>query len=972
MLVRMKKLLTFSLCLLLVLSGALSMGVYAQKDEQKVVRVGWYESAFHHTDQFGRRSGYGYEYQQRIAVYTGWTYEYVEGSWSELIEMLMAGEIDLLSDVSYTEARAQKLLYSAEAMGAEDYHAFISPDNTEITPEDFSTMNGKRVGVNKNSIQEQLFIEWAKNHDVHPHLVELSGKTPELLDMLAHGEIDVLVTLDSYGGLADVVPVCKIGAADSYFGVNMNRPDIKRELDVAMNRIFEENRNFNKQLAEQFNETGALSSFLSKEEKSWLDAHGTIRVGYRESFLPFCAQDEHSGELTGALKDWLAFAETCEKNARLDFETIPYPTAEEALEALKNGEIDCAFPVNISAYDSEQRGIIVTDPLVSTEMFVAVRRADKLSVSPEREMRVAVMEGQPSDVTFLKAYFPNWQMVNCASIGDCFRAVGQDAADCTLVSNYRISRVSGLCTKYRLSTLTTGESSTLSMAMNREDDALYSIINKVNQLMPKDKVNTMLTSYAFTGERVTFMDYLRDNLLMVLSAAAITIFVLLMLILRNVRSEKNVSEGRRIISETERDHLTRLYNRSFLLAYANRIVQEHPDKAMDAVVVNIERFHTLNTLNGRSFGDEVLRALGGEVSAFLAGDDGIAGRVESDRFDIFCAHREDYHEVLNRLQTHLNETFRNADIRLRMGVMPWQKGVAPEQMFDCAWSACSMVRGDFKTHLMVYNEDLRHREMYSQRLQNDLARALEEHELDVYYQPKFAIQTERPTLSSAEALVRWRHPELGLIPPCDFIPLFERSGQITAVDKYVWAEAARQTAAWRDQFGIRLPVSVNLSRVDIFDPELIPTLDGILSRNNLACADFKLEVTESVYTENADHLIRVIGQLRAKGYEIEMDDFGSGYSSLNMLSALPIDVLKMDMAFVRNIERNERDFRLVRLILDIARYLKVPVVAEGVETETQLRLLRDAGCDLVQGYYFSRPLLAADFEKTILADAAKK
>jgi EAL domain-containing protein (putative c-di-GMP-specific phosphodiesterase class I) len=159
---------------------------------------------------------------------------------------------------------------------------------------------------------------------------------------------------------------------------------------------------------------------------------------------------------------------------------------------------------------------------------------------------------------------------------------------------------------------------------------------------------------------------------------------------------------------------------------------------------------------------------------------------------------------------------------------------------------------------------------------------------------------------------------------------------------------------------------VNLSRVDVFDPNLIETLDGVLERNGLQSCDLKLEVTESAYTENAEQLIRVINELRAKGYEIEMDDFGSGYSSLNMLSSLPVDVLKMDIDFIRNIERNEKDFRLVELIIDIARYLKVPVVAEGVETANQLKLLKNAGCDLVQGYYFSKPLPAGEFERKIL------
>ena len=968
----MKKLALFLLCLVLAMTFVAPFSARGVVPEAKVVRVGWYESAFHRTDSFGRRSGYGYVYQQRVATYTGWTYEYVEGSWSELLEMLIAGDIDLLSDVSYTEERARKILYSAESMGSEDYHAFIAPDNKAISPDDFSTFNGKRVGVNKNSIQEQMFIDWAKNHDVHPEIVELTEKTPELLDMLARGEIDVLVTLDTYGRKADVVPVCKVGAADAYFGINKNRPDLKRELDVAMNRILEDNRNFNQQLTEKFNEASSISSFLTADEKDWIAEHGTIRVGYLDGYMPVCSRDPATGALTGALADILSFAQTSELNTRLSFETHPFESVEAALQSLGAGEIDCVFPVCLSTYDGEQMGAIITDTYIRSEMYAAVRNDDQQGVSPERVMTVAGPANNPNYQTFLKDNFPNWKPVGFDSTEDGFKAVAAGDADCVLVSNYRLNRVHALCNKYKLSTLTTGQSMDLSFAVNKADDCLYSILNKVSRLIPPATVNASLTRNAFTGERVTFGEFLKDNLGFVVAGAAMIVSVILLLLLWSVRAESKASAGRQLISEAERDPLTKLYNHSFFIAYVNRLYREHPDRPMDAVVMNIERFHVLNTLNGREYGDEVLAALGAEINDFLHENDGIAGRMEGDHFDLYCAHRDDYRALLGRFQGQMNAMSRNATIRLRMGVMPWQKGLAPAELFDRAWSACSMVRGDYKTHLMVYDEELRRRDLFNQSLQNDLDRALDEHALEVYYQPKFNIKADPPRLASAEALVRWRHPELGVISPADFVPLFERSGQISAVDRYVWDETARQVAEWRQKYGIELPVSVNLSRVDVFDPDLAQTLDGIVEKHGLNRANLKLEVTESAYTENADHLIRVIGQLREKGYEIEMDDFGSGYSSLNMLSSMPIDVLKMDMAFIRNIERNERDLHLVELIIDIARYLKVPVIAEGVETENQLKLLRDAGCDLVQGYYFSPPLAAGDFEQKILRPAMGK
>ena len=962
----------FALCILLALALLMSWAAQGEGGKEagsKVVRVGWYESAFHRTDSFGRRSGYGYEYQQRIATYTGWTYEYVEGSWSELLEKLIAGEIDLLSDVSYTEERAEKILYSAEAMGSEGYHVFIAPTNTEIRPDDFSTLNGKRVGVNKNSIQERLFIDWSESHGVTPKIVESTEKTPVLLEMLAKGEFDALVTLDTYGNSADVVPVCKVGYAESFFGINKNKPELKNELDVAMNRIFEDNRDFNQQLTERFNRSSSVNSFLSTDEKEWFEGHGAIRVGYRDDFLPYCDYDEAQKALDGALDDFLIFAGTAEKNAQLAFETKPYATTEDALKALTDGEIDCVFPISLSAYDGEQIGVVVTDPFVRTEMYAVVRSSDRTGISPDSEMSVAILKRHLSHDTFVKDYFPNWTVVYTDSNEESFKAVASDEADCTLVSGYRLNRISDLCGKYKLSALATGDTMNLSFAVRREDDCLYSILNKITRLMPDTAINSTLTYYGFRDERVTFGEFLRDNLVYFMTAVALIALVILILVLRTAKTEAKVAEGSQIISEAERDPLTGLYNWNFFMVYANRLFRGKPDKPMDAIVLNINRFHSINDLHGRDFGDKVLCELADEIRSFLDTTDGIASRFEADRFYIYCAHQDSWQPLFERIQTRLNNLMNDATIRLRMGVKPWQEGMDPVAQFDRARTACSRARGDFKAKLMVYDTAMGQREERDQRLLNDIGRGLERREFKVYYQPKYAIQPEEPELSSAEALVRWEHPELGLIYPDEFIPLFERSGQISALDNYVWAEAARQIAEWRDRVGVELPVSVNLSRVDVFDPELGATMDGLLERYNLTPKDLKLEVTESAYTDNADQLIHVIGQLREKGYEIEMDDFGSGYSSLNMLSSMPVDILKMDIAFIRNIESSEKDFRLVELIVDIARYLKISVVAEGVETVNQMKLLKDTGCDLVQGYYFSRPLPADEFEQKILRKA---
>ncbi len=441
-------------------------------------------------------------------------------------------------------------------------------------------------------------------------------------------------------------------------------------------------------------------------------------------------------------------------------------------------------------------------------------------------------------------------------------------------------------------------------------------------------------------------------------------------IVKRVSRIIELNDGRQLIRSAEKDKLTGLYSRNFFFEYTNRLYSNSSEKHMDAIVLNIEQFHTVNALNGRDFGDEVLRTIGDEISRFLMETEGLAGRSESDCFEIYCLPQPDYRALLERIQDRANTISQNVSIHLRMGVKPYREGVPPVLMFDQARAACSMVRGNYQKPLMIYDEDMRMQELLNRRLLNDLRAAAEERQFMVFYQPKYDIQCDPPRLSSAEALVRWNHPEMGFVSPGNFVPLFEGNGLVGIVDSYVWQEAARQIREWREKYHFTLPISVNLSRSDVLDPTLVDRLVNLMETNNLEFGMLKLEVTESAYTENAQHMLEVIGKLRSLGFEIEMDDFGSGYSSLNMLSDMPIDVLKMDMNFIRNIETNETDRRLVSLILDIARYLNVSVVAEGVETKGQLEILRAGDCDLVQGYYFSKPLPPEEFEKLIQKEIA--
>ena len=433
-----------------------------------------------------------------------------------------------------------------------------------------------------------------------------------------------------------------------------------------------------------------------------------------------------------------------------------------------------------------------------------------------------------------------------------------------------------------------------------------------------------------------------------------------------------LSEDKSIIRSTERDKVSGLYTRSYFFAYLQQMVQRL-EKPMDALVLNLDRFHLINELFGRDEGDRVLAYIGELISEKLSELRGIACRSESDTFFLFCERQEEYESLMEEMQSKLAAFAKSRSLRLRAGIYSCEEHESdPEAWFSRAKSACDRIRGQYGSLATRYNNELYERTVFHERLIGDIDDAINRRDFVVYFQPKYRIQGECPVLTSAEALIRWIHPELGFISPGEFIPLFEQNGLIRRVDHYVWRSAAEQIKCWREQYGMSIPISVNVSRVDIFDPELEKKLCDILDEFSLAPDDLMLEITESAYADSADRLIEVVNSLRDKGFKIEMDDFGSGYSSLNMLTEIPIDVLKIDMQFIRRMLLDDKNLKLVRLVMDIAEFLDVPVVAEGVEEEEQLNVLRKMGCDIVQGYYFSPPLPAERFGELIRQECQRR
>lgn len=412
------------------------------------------------------------------------------------------------------------------------------------------------------------------------------------------------------------------------------------------------------------------------------------------------------------------------------------------------------------------------------------------------------------------------------------------------------------------------------------------------------------------------------------------------------------------------DELTGIYNKQAFYAKTKEMLLDNSDKNFDLLRINIERFKVLNDLFGESTGDKLLRYIGKflkEINLPLC----VSGRLYADNFVVcYEAGKGDSRRMINTLQMVADSFAINNRTILSFGLYRIDDKTLPVSvMCDRANMALWKAKGNFKNPYCEYDEKMRQQVLKEQKIINAMERAIQNKEFTLYLQPKYDI--EKGTIIGAEALVRWISLENGFISPGDFIPVFENNGFVYEVDKFIWEESCRYLRKWLDEGREVHPISVNVSRIDLYTPKLVQHLVNLREKYQLPSQYLELEITESAYTEDPEQIITITRQLREAGFEILMDDFGTGYSSLNMLKDIQIDVLKLDMGFLKSSDYSAKGGNILTAILKMAESLKMQTIAEGVETKEQVEFLKSIGCRYVQGFYYSKPLPVGEFEKLI-------
>ena len=623
---------------------SLPLSVFAEESGKKTVRVGWHESPHFITDAYGRKNGYSYEYQRKVAAYTGWEYEYVEGSWTELMEKLKKGEIDLMSDVSYTEERTNDMLFTSIPMGTEIYYIFTSTRNKDISSKDVTTLNGKRIGVTLGSVQKDFLLEWEKTHGVTAQIVEMNCDEEEAFKELDKS-VDAVVTMDTYGSAANVLPICKIGTSEFYFAVSKKRPDLRDELDAALNSIQDENKYYNQQLHDKYLKNTETSKFMNQNEKDWLAKHGSIKVGYQDNYLAFCAKDPATGELTGALKDYLDYAAQAFDTLNLKFEPVCFPTSSAAIEALRRGEIDCVFPGNLTDYDAEQLDLVMTPALMRTEMVAVVRASEQKEFLRKTPIIVAVNEGNTNYDIFLADHYPTWQRRYYKDTPAGLDAIAKSEADCVIISGYRFNNISKQCEKLRLTTVYTGVEMDYCFAVAEGQTELYSILSRVTTVVPESVVHTALTYYSTEDVKTSLIDIVKDNILIILSVVAVILLIIADLVFHTVRAEKKATQKENEVKDLNRkafvDSLTSVRNKSAYTEYKQKL-QERLDKEEDidlaVAIFDCNYLKEVNDTYGHEKGDIYLKNACQLVCKVF--DHSPVFRIGGDEFAVFLTNED--------------------------------------------------------------------------------------------------------------------------------------------------------------------------------------------------------------------------------------------------------------------------------------------------------------------------------------------
>lgn len=964
--------------LLMVCAAVLSIPACAESEE--TIRVGVYnKDSYHVIDDQNRNSGYDYEYLREIAEYTGWKYAFVEGSWQECVAMLESGEIDLLGGVEMQADRLETMCFASQPSAYSASCLLIDCDSDRYAYEDYAAFDGIRIGIMSESTYAGKLEKYSQEHQFSYSLKEYETEK-QLNEALRQGEIDC-IGLSDFRNLGPYKIIARFGDTTRYYATSKKRCDLREKLDNALKEIHERDSFYEYHLHDKYFTTAACIAY-SPAELEYIKSTESIQVALFRDIPRVCEYDAASQRYQGIIVEVL---ELLSKETGLRFEYIEMPEDEmpwEFVDRHPNVLLAPMFQNDLIQYNEKMRFL---NTIISGKM-VGVTRNDKQDtvLNAGSQFDLAIPKGMYGASEEIQKLFPTSRIITCESHEDGLKMVWRGEADMTLINEM-------LATYLLQSPFYHGmnmfhptpivENTTLGLS-SFSDAALVSILNKAVQTVNGMQIQQLVMKYAMEHPyQMSVPEFLYEYW------QATALFVILViggsvaLILDRKRKKElreravqlKVAEERlkteekykqELFRQANFDQLTGLYNHRYFLEKATELLRKDPDVVYTFIHVNLSNFKLINEVYGTEQGDAVLvetaRCLKKNMRA-----EGLLGRLYADQFVVCYPLEQRYLDQMQDWQTlfYFNCGDKNISVQMKVGVFVNDQHIR-NAVQAIAYARIALQNHDAPSsnHVYLYQEAYLNKLLLNQFITNEMEHALKDGQFRVYLQPQYDIKSKR--LVSAEALVRWAHPTRGVIPPNAFIPVFEMNGFICDLDVFVFETVCKVLADWKRQ-GKLLPISVNLSRVDLQNPELLPKMRAIMSRYSIPHEYIHLEITEAAYVEDSGAFCRVIDELRQEGFLIEMDDFGSGYSALNTLKDIPVDVLKLDMKFFSEEANMDKGGSIIESVVKLAHNLGILVVAEGVENEREANFLLSIHCLIAQGYLYGRPMPLEEFEKLL-------
>ena len=506
--------------------------------QSQIVRIGSFEDTFDYIDKNGVRRGYGYELLQALAGYTGWKFEYVKCDWSNCFDKLENGEIDIMGDISYTDEREQKMLFSDEAMGEEKYILYADLSNMDLGMSDFKSMDGKRVGVLMDTEPEIMLTEWENKNGIHTEHVNVNNND-DVEKKLANHEIDAFVSLEeSIWSEQGISSITTIGKSGIYFAINKERSDIKTELDWAMRKLDQDSPFFKADLYKKYF-TLEYSQILTGEEKSWVEEHGNIRIGFLSNDPAVFSLDEKTGKFTGMLAEYVSYAKDCLGNQKLKFNIQEYNDYDEMIQALQEREIDMIFYTGRNPCFAEEKGYALTNTAWTYSLMAVT---DEENFDEHNVYKVAVPKEKEALKQHIAFCYPQWELVDCDSLDDAADMILNEKADCFLMGASQ-AMIYDNSRKFKSVPLT--KTMEACFAVRGGAGSLLSILNKTLKAMPSDMLTSALAIYDSTADKVTFFDFVKDNLIAFFITViffAFSIISIILVLLRKARKAEAVAK----------------------------------------------------------------------------------------------------------------------------------------------------------------------------------------------------------------------------------------------------------------------------------------------------------------------------------------------------------------------------------------------------------------------------------------------